>query len=253
MTIEMRVRGLHYHQWLEDTDGVPFGVEVLGYDGTGQSMQAASFMLGLAAGAGSSTSTSPKTLAAVMCELHDGSTVDGAAVDLTRTANITAALSAKYSRKGTDASTYSGAAVRAEIGDQATAAQAAVLAVIGGDGGATSAVAAFGVDWESSLAASRFNFGLDLEGPAAHDGYFIPRYNSGFIRMGGRVQDAAGALVTVADIVVIAGTAAATDGVAGTGAGVAGPGSLYIRQDGANSTLRINTNTLASPTWSAIP
>ena len=128
-----------------------------------------------------------------------------------------------------------------------------MLAVMGGDTTISTASAAFGVDWNSSIGTSSFAFGLDLEGPATHDGYLEPLYRSGFIRMGGRVRNAAGSHVEVNDICILAGTAAATDGTSGTGAGVAGPGSLYIRQDGASSTLLINTNTTASPTWSAIP
>lgn len=251
MTTEKRIRGLGYHQWLEDTDGVPFGAEIIGYDGTNQSIQAASFMLGLKAAAGSSTSTSPKTLAAMHAELHgDGAVND--TVNLSATANILAAINGKYSHRGTNASTYSGAALRAEIGDQTTAARAAVLAVLGGDSGTTSATAAFGVDWENSTGASRFNLGLDLEGPAAHDGYQVPRYNQAFIRMGGRVQNAAGAVVTVSDIVVLAGTADPTDGTSGTGLNVAAAGSLYVRQSGSDSKLFINTNTAASPTWTVV-
>lgn len=245
---EIRIRGLHYHQWMENTDAVPFGVEVLAYSGTDDSMQAASFMLGLAAGVGSNTNTAPKYLAALFAEVHGGNDVDDV-VNLTRTDNMVAAIVAKYSHIGTNAATYAGGAVWAEIGNQTTAARAAVLAVMGGDAGATSAFAAFGVDWNASTVASRFNFGIDLEGLAAHDGYLIPRYNQGFIRMGGRVQNAAGALVTVGDLVWLAGTAAPTDGTSGTGAAVAGPGSKYTRQDGASSNEFINTGTLASPTW----
>lgn len=252
---ERRIRGLHYHQWLENLDGIPFGAEVTNYDGTNQSFQAAYAMLGLAAAAGGSTSTSPETLAAFHAEVHGGETVDGnvaTAVNLSGTANIVSAINAKYSHVGTNASTYPGAAIQAGIGNGSTAARAAVLAYMDGDTLTTSATVAFGVDWRNSIAASRFNFGLDLEGPAAHDGYFAPRYNQAFIRMGGRVQNAAGDLVTVADLVWIGGTAAPTDGTSGTGANVAGPGSKYTRQDGASSNEFIQRGTLASPTWVSV-
>lgn len=248
MTIEKRIRGMHYHQWLEDTDGIPLGVEILGYDGTGQSMQGFSSMLGLAAGAGSSTSTSPKYLGGLMAEVHGASSVD-TTVNLTRTANIVAAIIAKYSHVGTNASTYMGAALRAEIGASTTAARAAVLAVLGGDNGVTSAGAAFAVDSENSTSTSRFNDGLDLEGTGVHDSYLLPRYNMGFIRMGGRVVNAAGAVVTVTNIRILGGTAAPTDGTSGTGAANAGPGSVYMRQDGTDSNFYINRGSLASPTW----
>ena len=249
---EARIVGIRHNQWFEGTNDIPLAAEVVEWD-RNRSMQALSGMLGLAAGVGSSTSTTPRYLAGIMGEVFQGATVDAAAINLTATANVIAGVIGKYSHKGTNASTYMGAAVRAEIGNGVTAARAAVLAVLGGDLTASTAPAAFGVDCESSIAVSRFNFGIDFEGPGAHDGYFAPRYNSGFIRMGGRVQNAAGAVVTVADIVVLAGTAAPTNGASGTGAGVAGPGSLYIQQSGSTSTLQINTNTLASPTWSAIP
>ena len=48
------------------------------------------------------------------------------------------------------------------------------------------------------------------------------------------------------------GTTAPVNGVAGTGAGFAGPGSMYVRADGVNSKVFINTNTKASPTWTVI-
>jgi len=249
MTIEKRIRGLHYHQWMEDSDGIPLGVEVLAYDGSG-SMQGFSSMLGLAAGAGSSTSTSPKYLAGIMGEVHGGEDVDDE-VNLTATANMIAGVIGKYSHKGTNASTYMGSAVRAEIGSPTTAAQAAVLAVLGGDSGVTSAGAAFGVDWENSTPTSRFNHGLDLEGPGSHDSYLVPRYNKSFLRMGGRYPNA-GTVETVADLIVIAGTASPTDGTSGTGAGDAGAGSLYIRQSGSSSRIYVNANTKASPTWKEV-
>lgn len=178
MTEEIRIRGLHYHQWMENTDAVPFGVEVLAYDGTGQSMQAGSFMLGLAAGAGSSTSTSPKTLAALMAEVHGGNEVSDS-VALTRTANSVAAIVGRYSHVGTNASTYLGAAIRGEIGGLSTSAYAAILAVLGGDNGTTTATAAFAIDYENSTVASGFLYGLDLAGGGSHDGYRAVTFRDG--------------------------------------------------------------------------
>lgn len=46
------------------------------------------------------------------------------------------------------------------------------------------------------------------------------------------------------------GAGAPTDGTGGTGAGVAPPGSLYIDTTGAK--LYINTNTMASPTYTVV-
>jgi len=46
------------------------------------------------------------------------------------------------------------------------------------------------------------------------------------------------------------GAGAPTDGTSGTYAGVAGTGATY--HDTTNAKLYINTNTLASPTWSVV-
>jgi hypothetical protein len=46
---------------------------------------------------------------------------------------------------------------------------------------------------------------------------------------------------------VLVGTGAPTDGTSGTGAGKAGPGSLYVRT--STPGLYINRGTKASPTW----
>ena len=48
------------------------------------------------------------------------------------------------------------------------------------------------------------------------------------------------------NVKVITGTGAPVNGTSGTGAGIAGPGSFYIRTTGA---VFVNTNTKASPTW----
>ena len=249
MAREIRIRGLVDRQWMGSTDDSGIFVQTVEWDRL-TSMQCVAGDLGLAAGAGSSTAGSPGYMAAIMGNVIVGS--PGSAVNLTATHNIVAGVIGKYDHVGTNASGYFGAAMLAEIGDGATAARAAVLAVMGGDSTASSAFAAFGVDWNASTVASRFNTGLDLEGPAAHNDYLIPRYNQSFIRMGGRIQNAVGDPVTVNDICVLAGTAAPTNGTSGTGAGVAAAGSLYIRQSGSDSVLSINTNTLASPTWTVV-
>ena len=51
---------------------------------------------------------------------------------------------------------------------------------------------------------------------------------------------------------LFSGSAAPTDGTSGTGAGWAGPGSIYVRGSTTNSKAYINTNTKASPTWTVI-
>lgn len=178
MALERRIRGLHYHQWLENIDPVPLAIEVTDWDGTTQSMQAFSAMLGVVAAVGGNTSTSPKTFAAIHAEVHGGDSVDDTR-NLTKTATIVTALNAKYSHIGTTASTYLNAAARAEIGDGATAAYAAVLAVLGGDTATTTATAAFAIDYENSITASGFLYGLDLAGNGAHDGYKAVTFRSG--------------------------------------------------------------------------
>ena len=248
MPREAKIRGIGYNQWMESPDDLPLLVEITEWD-RANAIQCLAGDLTFAAGYGSSTSTAPVYGAAIM-----GNVLGSAA--LTGTANIIAAVIGKYSHTGTSSSTYMSAAVQADIGAAVTAPRAAFMAVMSGEsatGVASVVPAAYGVDWQTSTVATRFTYGLDLEGPASHDGYTTPRYNSGFIRMGGRVRDAVGALVTINDLVILGGTAATTNGTSGTGAGYAGPGSLYIRQDGSSSTLLINTNTTASPTWSAIP
>ena len=52
------------------------------------------------------------------------------------------------------------------------------------------------------------------------------------------------------DVCIMTGAGAPTDGAAGTGAGYAGPGSIYI--DITNKTIRLNENTKASPTWTTV-
>jgi len=51
------------------------------------------------------------------------------------------------------------------------------------------------------------------------------------------------------DLGVFPGTAAPTNGTSGTLVGVAGPGAIYQRTNGA---IYVNTNTKASPTWTQL-
>ena len=51
--------------------------------------------------------------------------------------------------------------------------------------------------------------------------------------------------------VPLQGTGAPTNGTSGTGAGVAGPGSAYIDNTSAVGAWYFNSNTKASPTWTA--
>ena len=54
------------------------------------------------------------------------------------------------------------------------------------------------------------------------------------------------------DVVIARHNAAPTDGVSGTLAGHAGPGSLLIVANGASSNIYQNRGTKDSPTWVAI-
>jgi hypothetical protein len=53
-------------------------------------------------------------------------------------------------------------------------------------------------------------------------------------------------------VVHISGVGVPTNGGAGTGAGFAGPGSLYSDATTTTAKLYINTNTAASPTWVSV-
>jgi hypothetical protein len=70
-----------------------------------------------------------------------------------------------------------------------------------------------------------------------------PIYKGGrpFIKPGIRIGNA---------VAFISGAGAPTNGTSGTGVGYAGPGSVY--SDVTNKQLYTNTNTAASPTWSAL-
>lgn len=52
------------------------------------------------------------------------------------------------------------------------------------------------------------------------------------------------------DVVLLTVAGAPVDGTSGTGAGVAGPGSLVV--DITNANHYINANTKASPTWKLV-
>jgi hypothetical protein len=52
------------------------------------------------------------------------------------------------------------------------------------------------------------------------------------------------------DVLITTGSGAPTNGTSGTGVGLTGPGSLYIRT--ATGVVYVNTNTKASPTWTVV-
>lgn len=158
---------------------------------------------------------------------------------LSKLGNYLGGLIGHYSVTGAGSSTFPTGAVLAGIGDGSTDADGAVVAYIDGDSAVTNCGAMFKVRTNNSSAGSGPNFGLDLQ-DAAHDG-FQP-VNAAFYK--------SAPLRLVADVVFLVGAAAPTDGVAGTGANVAGPGSLYSATTAGK--LYINTNTKASPTWTIV-
>ena len=58
-----------------------------------------------------------------------------------------------------------------------------------------------------------------------------------------------GRLVIKQNVLFLSGSGAPTNGASGTGAGIAGPGSLYVDTDNGAGNHYRNTNTQASPTW----
>ena len=253
MAREKRIRGLTTSQWMEANSEDGLSVELIEWDRTTESAQAVSGDANLAAAVGTSTGNQHRTYAGVMGNVARTG-------NLSATSNTIAGVVGRYIITGTNAGNYPKAGVVGEIwgavaGQTAAAADGAFVAVLGGDEGAIRARAAYTVDFENtgihSGNQSYFNWGLDLQGPGTHDGYMTGFYNDGFIRMGG-VFPNAGTNETVTAVAIIAGTAVPTNGVSGTGAANAGAGSLYIRQSGAASVLYINTNTLASPTWTVV-
>lgn len=244
MAREVQIKGLGNLPWLEiDKDALGFFVKGVDINDT-TSIQMIAADLNAAAGMGSSTAASPSYNAAMM-----GNVISKAA--LTATKAIIAGVIGKFDVSAAISSTYPSAGVVGEIGDVTVdTLTAAVLAVMGGDSGKNVCGAMFGVDWHNSTPTSEADYGLDLEG-ATHDSYLAPRYRLGHVRLGGRFSNA-GIVETVNDLLVLAGTAAPTNGTSGTGAGNAGAGSLYVRQSGANSKIYINGNTKASPTWNLV-
>lgn len=129
--------------------------------------------LTLEAGAGSSTGSNPKYLAAIMGNVFGTS--------LTSDANYIAGLVGAYSVLGTKATTYPAGAVLGQISDGVTQADGAFVAYIDGDSAQTNAGAAFTVRNNNSVPGSGFAYGLDLLG-ATHDGFPAVAYTVAQIR-----------------------------------------------------------------------
>lgn len=194
--------------------------------------------LDLAAGVGSSTSTDPEDFAGVL-----GTITNRSGTALTATANYLAGVEAVYDISGAKSTTYPVGACLGIIGDGTTSAHGAFVAVLDGDtSDATAAGAAFKV-MNNVTAKSVKNFGFDWAldcQDASHDSSVA--VNSAFYKKGIiRLTD---------DVCLLVGTATPTDGVSGTGAGDAGPGSIHLNT--SDGKLRTNTNTKASPTWTIV-
>lgn len=197
------------------------------FSGTG-SFQPIAPDLSLDAAAGSADGANPKYLAAVMGNILGDS--------LTKDANYLGGVIGAFSITGTKATTYPAGAILAQITDGVTQADGAVVAYVDGDGSVTKANAAFKAMSNNSTAGSGFDYGLDLTSPA-HDGYNDLAILKADVRM-------------TNDVCLFEKAGVPVDGVSGTGAGFAGPGSMCI--DITNKNVYINANTKASPTWKLV-
>lgn len=196
------------------------------YTGSG-SQQAFGPDFEIGATAGTSDPGDTAFLAAIMGNLIS-------AVPLTKTHNYLGGVIGFITVPST-ASTYPVGAVLAGVADGDNDVDInGVVAFIDGDSAITIGGAAFKVMNNNSNVASGFHFGLDLQAPA-HDGY-QPVDSAFYLEAPLRLVD---------DVVFLVGAGVPTNAV--TGAGVAGPGSLYFCT-GAGTVYR-NTNTKASPTW----
>jgi len=192
------------------------------------SFQPAAVDLELAVGAGSSDGSDPSYIAPIMGNLLGDS--------LTSDANYLGGVIGAYSVTGVKATSYPAGAILAQITDGVTEADGAVVAYVDGDGSVTKANAAFKAMSNNSTPGSGFDYGLDLHGPA-HDGYNDLAILKAEVRMSHET-----CMLQLGGVPV--------DGVSGTGAGFAGPGSICV--DYTNANLYVNANTKASPTWKLV-
>lgn len=184
--------------------------------------------LTISASAGSSDGADPKYLAPIMGNIFG--------TNLTADANYLGGLIGAFSVTGAKATSYPAGAVLGQITDGVTAADGAFVAYVDGDSGVTKANAAFKAMSNNSNVGSGFDYGVDLYSPA-HDGFNALAILKADVRMSN-------------EVCILNGSGAPTDGGAGTGVGVAGPGSMYIDISGKNA--YINANTKASPTWKLV-
>jgi hypothetical protein len=196
--------------------------------GQAGSYQAVAADLNLDAGAGTSGAGDSDFLAAMMGNLLGDA--------LTRTHNYLGGVIGHYSVTGARASTYPVGGVLAGIGDGSQGADGAVVAYVDGDSALTKANAAFKAMSNNSTPGSGFDFGMDLFG-AAHDGYSELAILKADIRLS-------------KEVCILNGAGAPVDGGAGSGAGFAEIGSIFL--DRTNGNAYLNAGTKASPVWKLV-
>jgi hypothetical protein len=170
-----------------------------------------------------------------------GRTQSGApfATTPTTTFNHVAGLAGNFAVIGTYSNNGLMAGVMGIINTNTLSGDAAVMAFMQGDSGLTTARAAYGVAMAQTTSLSGFEYGIDLKiqdpvldggGPSS-----VRPYKKANIRMEN-------------DVVFMNAAGVPSNG--STGANFAGKGSLYV--DISSGILYINTNTLASPTWTVV-
>lgn len=178
--------------------------------------------LTVAAAAGSANASNPAMLSGARFRIF-GAT-------LTKAGNYIGAMFARYGITGVKSTTLPAGAAQAWIEDGVTDVDGAVVAYIDNTSAATKALAAFKSRMARNVAGDGYDYGMDL-------------YDAGFATI------LKALLRSPNEVAVLEKAGAPVDGVAGTGAGFAGRGSLLV--DYTNGTLYQNTGTKASPTWMA--
>lgn len=164
--------------------------------------------------------------------------------DLAETHNYLGGVIGADSITGAKAGELQKGAVIGIAMDGVTDADAPVVSVIDGDdpSSVTRTHAMFAARMNNNNAGSGADFGLDL--------YDVGRSSEILSGGGVALAYAKADLRLSSEVCAIVGAGIPVDGVSGTGAGIAGPGSLYIRT--ATVKLYINTGTKASPVWSVV-
>lgn len=185
--------------------------------------------LTLEAGAGDSDVNNPKYIMPIMGNLIGA--------DLTKTQNYLAGVYGKYSVTGVKSTTLQTGGV---VGEAAGRCDAAVVAVLGSHEDAAEArPGAMFKAWNDNdhhaegTGLAKVDYGMDL----FDDHLSKLKYTKADVRLS-------------YEVCVLNGAGAPTDGAAGTGAGFAEKGSLYL--DRTNGKAYINGGTKASPTWKLV-